>query len=77
MNQTVKSRFEAEVVELHDFFEAWLGGALPRTEAEFARFQTTIARSTHSYAGYTWVTSGSSPLTSSINMISRRPDVQR
>ena len=27
-----------EVIDLHTFFEAWLGGALPETDAEFARF---------------------------------------
>lgn len=27
-----------EVIDLHTFFEAWLGGALPESDAEFARF---------------------------------------
>ncbi len=27
-----------EVIDLHAFFEAWLGGDLPETDAEFARF---------------------------------------
>lgn len=27
-----------EVIDLHTFFEAWLGGALPATDAAFARF---------------------------------------
>lgn len=27
-----------EVIDLHTFFEAWLGGARPETDADFARF---------------------------------------
>lgn len=27
-----------EVIDLHTFFEAWLGGALPENDAAFARF---------------------------------------
>lgn len=27
-----------EVIDLHTFFEAWLGGVLPENDAEFARF---------------------------------------
>ena len=27
-----------EIVELHDFFQGWLDGSLPATEAAFARF---------------------------------------
>ncbi|HQY91758.1 MAG: hypothetical protein WAU00_17140 [Caldilinea sp.] len=30
-----------EVIDLHTFFEAWLGGALPASDAAFARFATT------------------------------------
>lgn len=32
-----------EVIDLHTFFEAWLGGALPETDAAFARFTTVTA----------------------------------
>lgn len=32
-----------EVIDLHIFFEAWLGGALPETDAEFDRFTTATA----------------------------------
>lgn len=32
-----------EVIELHAFFEAWLGGALPNEEHAFARFTTATA----------------------------------
>ncbi|GAB4117598.1 MAG: hypothetical protein Fur005_36360 [Roseiflexaceae bacterium] len=30
--------WHAEIVELHDFFQGWLGGNLPNTDAVFARF---------------------------------------
>lgn len=32
-----------EVIDLHTFFEAWLGGALPATDAAFARYATVTA----------------------------------
>lgn len=32
-----------EVIDLHDFFEAWLGGALPENDAEFSRFTAATA----------------------------------
>ena len=33
-----------EVVELHAFFEAWLGGAAPRSDATFARIEDALAQ---------------------------------
>ena len=33
---------EAEIVELHEFFEGWLGGTLPDTDDAFERFERTI-----------------------------------
>ena len=38
-----------EVIELHDFFQAWLTAALPETDAAFARFAGTAA------AGFTLI----------------------
>jgi len=35
--------WHAEIVELHAFFEGWLGGALPATDAAFARLAETLA----------------------------------
>jgi hypothetical protein len=35
--------WQAEIVELHDFFEGWLGGALPDSDAAFARLPATMA----------------------------------
>lgn len=35
--------WHAEIVELHDFFQAWLGGALPNTDTAFARLIDTMA----------------------------------
>lgn len=32
-----------EIVELHDFFQEWLGGALPATDAAYARLVDTQA----------------------------------
>lgn len=34
---------EREIVDLHDFFHAWLEGSLPDTDAVFARFLTATA----------------------------------
>jgi hypothetical protein len=34
-----------EVVDLHAFFEAWLGGTAPNTDAEFARLDAVLAES--------------------------------
>ena len=34
-----------DVVELHAFFEAWLGGAAPKSEAAFARLEDALAPS--------------------------------
>ena len=33
--------WHAEIVELHDFFQGWLGGALPATDAAYARLSDT------------------------------------
>jgi hypothetical protein len=35
--------WHAEIVELHDFFQEWLGGALPATDAAYARLVDTQA----------------------------------
>lgn len=35
--------WHAEIVELHDFFQAWLGGTLPATDAAYARLVDTQA----------------------------------
>jgi hypothetical protein len=35
--------WHAEVVELHDFFQGWLGGTLPATDAVYARLVDTQA----------------------------------
>jgi hypothetical protein len=35
--------WHAEIVELHDFFQGWLGGALPATDAAYARLVDTMA----------------------------------
>ena len=34
-----------EVVDLHAFFEAWLGGTAPNTDAEFPRLDAVLAES--------------------------------
>jgi hypothetical protein len=34
--------WHAEIVELHEFFQGWLGGTLPATDAAFARLTDTI-----------------------------------
>ncbi len=39
-----------EVIDLHAFFEAWLGGTAPQTEAAFARLDRALAE------GFTMVT---------------------
>ena len=33
---------ETEIVELHEFFEGWLGGTLPGTDDAFDRFERAI-----------------------------------
>ncbi|HWQ13936.1 MAG TPA: hypothetical protein VNL77_14145 [Roseiflexaceae bacterium] len=35
--------WHTEIVELHDFFQGWLGGALPATEAAYARLVDALA----------------------------------
>ncbi|MEN9938128.1 MAG: hypothetical protein RLZZ387_4707 [Chloroflexota bacterium] len=35
--------WQTEIVELHAFFEQWLGGTLPDTDAAFARLVDTMA----------------------------------
>lgn len=35
--------WHAEIVELHEFFQGWLGGALPATDAAYARLTDTQA----------------------------------
>lgn len=37
------SPWHAEIVELHDFFQGWLGGTLPATDAVYARLSATQA----------------------------------
>ena len=37
--------WQNEIVELHSFFVAWLGGELPKTAEVFARFSATTAPS--------------------------------
>lgn len=34
--------WQAEIVDLHAFFEQWLGGALPATDAAYARLTDTM-----------------------------------
>ena len=36
---------EREIIELHDFFEAWLGGTLSDTSENFARFVNVMGAS--------------------------------
>lgn len=35
--------WHTEIVELHDFFQGWLGGTLPNTDAVYARLVDTMA----------------------------------
>lgn len=35
--------WQSEIVELHAFFEGWLGGTLPATDAAYARVVDTMA----------------------------------
>ena len=35
--------WHAEIVELHEFFVGWLGGALPATDGVFSRLTDTVA----------------------------------
>ena len=32
-----------EIIELHEFFEGWLSGALPATDAAFGRFEQVLS----------------------------------
>jgi hypothetical protein len=50
-----------EVIDLHAFFEGWLGGTAPNTEPAFARLEKALAE------GFTMVTPDGRPL--------RRPEV--
>jgi hypothetical protein len=34
--------WRAEIVDLHDFFQGWLGGSLPASETVFVRFVETM-----------------------------------
>lgn len=36
------SHYEREIVELHEFFQAWFNGDLPDTDASFQRFAGTM-----------------------------------
>lgn len=38
-----RSAWHTEIVELHAFFEGWLGGTLPPTDAVYARLAETMA----------------------------------
>jgi hypothetical protein len=38
-----RSPWQAEIIDLHAFFTAWLAGELPNTDAAFARCSATMA----------------------------------
>lgn len=35
--------WHAEIIDLHEFFQGWLGGTLPKTDAVYARLVDTMA----------------------------------
>ena len=39
---TIPEIHETEIVELHEFFEGWLGGTLPGSDDAFERFERAI-----------------------------------
>ena len=39
--------YEREIIELHEFFEAWLGGKLEDTDANFQRFVSVTGAGFH------------------------------
>lgn len=43
LKSTDRAPWHAEVVELHDFFQGWLDGTRPATDAAFARLPSTQA----------------------------------
>lgn len=40
---SIEQRCKTEIIELHNFFQAWFTGELPRTDESFARFAAVLS----------------------------------